>query len=238
MMIDFHSHILPDMDDGSRSLEESAALLRESYRQGVDVIAATSHFYAFENSPEDFLARRRRAWVRLSGALTEDMPAIRLGAEVQYFEGICQVPELRRLRLEGTRLLLVEMPFSHWSSRAVADVIELNRREEFQVMLAHIERYLHDQPDSVWDQLLAEGILMQSNASFFLRWNTKRRALKLLESGRIHLLGSDCHNMETRPPRLEEAAAAIRAKLGHRSLRRMDALGRELLSGGGEAFYE
>ena len=237
-MVDFHSHILPGMDDGSKSLTESVALLRESYQQRVTVIAATSHFYAFENSPETFLARRDRAWELLSDVLTEDMPAIRLGAEVQYFEGICHVPELRLLRLEGTRLLLLEMPFSRWSQRAVADVIELSQRDEFQILLAHVERYLKEQPDGVWDQLLEAGVLMQSNASIFLSWKTKYRAIKKLETGRIHLLGSDCHNLETRPPRLQEAVQVIQAKLGRAATRRIDRLSREILSEDEGFLYE
>ena len=121
-MIDFHSHVLPKMDDGSRSCAESAAMLRESYAQGIDILAATSHFYANENSPEEFLHRRARSWEQLAEVLTDDMPAIRLGAEVQYFEGICRVREVDLLRLEGSQVLLLEMPFCAWSDRMVKDL--------------------------------------------------------------------------------------------------------------------
>ena len=64
-MIDFHSHILPGMDDGSQTVEESLTLLEMLRAQGVDTVAATPHFYARENSPEVFLRRRREAWERL-----------------------------------------------------------------------------------------------------------------------------------------------------------------------------
>ena len=64
-MTDIHSHILPGMDDGSRSTEESLAMLAASAAQGVRAIAATPHFYAMENSPEEFLARRAAAVARL-----------------------------------------------------------------------------------------------------------------------------------------------------------------------------
>ena len=59
-MIDIHSHILPGMDDGSSSIEESLAMARESARQGVRLIAATPHFYATEENPHRFLARVSR----------------------------------------------------------------------------------------------------------------------------------------------------------------------------------
>ena len=232
-MIDFHSHVLPQMDDGSSSSAESAAMLKESYAQGIDILAATSHFYANENAPAEFLRRRERAWDKLQYRLTEDMPAIRLGAEVQYFEGICRVPELDLLRLEGTTVLLLEMPFSEWSDRMVKDVLELNRRPDYTVLLAHIERYLRWQPDEVWDELRDEGVLMQSNPSFFLNRKTKRRALRMLENGEVDLLGSDCHNMKTRPPELEGAFQLILQKMGRGEIRRINTLGMSLLENEG-----
>ena len=61
-MIDFHTHILPGMDDGSKSVEESIALLQEEARQGADMVFLTSHFYAEENSPSEVRRRRRSAW--------------------------------------------------------------------------------------------------------------------------------------------------------------------------------
>ena len=61
-MIDFHTHILPGMDDGSKSVEESIWLLQEEVRQGVDAVMLTPHFYAEENSPVDFLRRRYASW--------------------------------------------------------------------------------------------------------------------------------------------------------------------------------
>ena len=228
-MIDFHSHVLPKMDDGSRSCAESAAMLRESYAQGIDILAATSHFYANENSPEEFLRRRARSWEQLAEVLTDDMPAIRLGAEVQYFEGICRVREVDLLRLEGSQVLLLEMPFCAWSDRMVKDVLDLNRRPDYTVLLAHIERYLQWQPEEVWQELRDEGVLMQSNPSFFLNRKTRRRALKMLEYGEVDLLGSDCHNMNTRPPELEGAFRLILEKIGQGEIRRINTLGISLL---------
>lgn len=73
------------------------------------------------------------------------------------------------------------------------------------VLLAHVERYLGGQPPAVWEALLDWGVLNQCNADFFLRWRTRRKALQMLREGRIHFLGSDSHNMDTRPPRLGKA---------------------------------
>lgn len=208
-MIDIHSHILPGMDDGSRSVEESLAMLEASAVQRIGCIAATPHFYAEENSPEGFLARRAASAERLYQVWRPGLPELKLGAEVCYFEGISRCKGIERLCIEGTGLLLLEMPFCQWSYHMLHEVWELQTRPEVTVLLAHIERYLRRQGADVWRALAEWGVLNQCNASFFLDWRTRPRALRMLWSGQIHLLGSDCHNMEERPPRLGEALTVL-----------------------------
>lgn len=209
-MTDFHSHVLPEMDDGSKSVEESLAMLRACARQGIGCVAATSHFYPMENSPEQYLRRRAVAAERLKRAWKPGLPKLLLGAEVYFFEGMSAVRELDALRLEGTQLLLVEMPFHPWTERMVRELLAVHERQGVTVALAHIERYFRFQPKGVWDDLLAEGVLMQCNAEFFLSWKTRGKARRMLAEGKIHLLGSDCHNMTDRPPRLGEALSAMK----------------------------
>lgn len=228
-MVDFHTHILPGIDDGSRSVEESLAMVQEEIRQQVDTILLTPHFYAHENSPQQFLQRRDAAWNRLSEKLPQAAPDMYLGAEVQYFEGICRIEDLELLHLGGGRILLLEMPFARWSQRVLHDVAELQRREGTVVLLAHIERYLNFQPAEVWEDLLYQGVLMQSNASFFLNWKTRRQALRMLQEGKIHVLGSDCHNMSSRPPRLGEAMDWITGKADRSLKARMRAQEEKLI---------
>ncbi len=228
-MIDFHSHILPGVDDGSGSTEESVQLLSALQEQGVDTVAATPHFYATQRTPSRFLERREEALGRLRDSLSGRFPEIICGAEVLYFPGVSRMEELPRLCLEGTNLLLLEMPFESWSEGMIREVHDLSRSGRFTLMLAHVERYYSMQPASVWDGLLEAGVLMQSNADFFLHLRTRRKALKLMREGRIHLLGSDCHNMRSRPPRMREAAQIIEKRLGREVLAEMDAFGRSLL---------
>ena len=136
-----------------------------------------------------------------------------VGAEVRYFDGISRVEEITHLTLDHTRILLLEMPFTPWSTRMVDEAVELQRRG-FQVLLAHIERYLKDQDSRVWETLRHHGVWMQCNANFFLRWQTKRKAQALFQKGEIHMLGSDTHNMTTRPPNLARAREALVKSLG------------------------
>ena len=231
-MIDFHSHILPGIDDGSKSSDMSLRMISALADQGVDTIAATSHYYATDHTPERFLQRRSEAFERIKGKLPEGSPKILLGAEVLYYPGISRMDELPELCLEGTKLLLLEMPFTTWTENMVREVIELSHASPCTIMLAHIERYYFKQPASVWDDLLNHGVLMQANADFFLPFATRRKALRLLREGRIHLLGSDCHNTTSRAPHMAEARETIRRRLGEEILDEIDSLGRELLAEG------
>ena len=234
-MVDLHSHILPQIDDGSQSLEESLALLDALRAQGVDTVAATPHFYADSDEPQRFLRRRQQAYERLAAALAgRDAPRILLGAELLYFPGFGHSEALPGFCLEGTRLLLLEMPFQTWSRYMVAEVLDLARSGEYRIVLAHIERYYRRQSRRVWDRLLESGLLMQANADFFLSLSSRALALSLLRRGRIHLLGSDCHDTLRRRPRLGEAAALIEKRMGPQVLADMDARCRALLSPGAD----
>ena len=208
-MIDVHCHILPGMDDGSQSLDESLAMLEAGAAQGIRWIVATPHFYADENGPEEFLKRREAAAKRLQTVWRPGLPKIKLGCELFYFEGISRCDALDALRMEDTELLLLEMPFVRWTQRMVREVLEIQSRSETTVLLAHIERYLYRQKLEVWDTLLNCGVLNQCNAEFFLRWNTRRKALRMLREGRIHLLGSDGHNTDKRPLRLGDVLTVL-----------------------------
>ncbi|MCD7830006.1 MAG: capsular polysaccharide biosynthesis protein [Clostridiales bacterium] len=218
-MIDFHSHILPAIDDGSSSVEESVEMLRLAYRGGTRTMMATSHFYAQREAPEDFLERRGAAWAKLAPALPEDVPEITLGAEVYFYAGISETDCLPRLCAEGSNLLLLEMPFQRWSERTTAEAISIAQDRGLTVLLAHIDRYLDFQTPDVWDTLEENGIRFQVNASAFLdSWRTRRRAYKLLREGKISALGSDCHNMRGRKPNLDAALAAIEKKMGREAV--------------------
>ncbi|MBE6953389.1 MAG: capsular polysaccharide biosynthesis protein [Ruminococcaceae bacterium] len=229
-MIDFHSHILPGIDDGSRSTEESVAMLQALAKQGIETVVATPHFYADETSVSAFLEQRDAAVNAIADAAASECPQWIVGAEVLYYPGISRLQGLELLKLGESKLLLLEMPVEKWTDYTVREVAEVAASPGIKVCLAHIERYLADQSDKTWDRLYESGILMQSNASFFLGFSTKRKAMRMLSDGRIHLLGSDCHNLTNRPPRIGEAYTAIGKKLGEAFVHQMCELGNHLLS--------
>ncbi len=217
-MTDLHTHILPGVDDGAKSVEESLEMLRASARSGVDTVALTPHFYADRDDPCRFLKRRDAALERLKAAMEasgESFPRLILGAEVAYFEGIADCEELSLLRLSGTRLILIEMPWIRWNERMIEEVCSIYERTGLIPVIAHIDRYAELFRDRrIGEVFWWRPVLVQANASFFADWRYKRLALKMMERGQIHLLGTDCHNMTTRPPCMEKALAPIDKRLG------------------------
>lgn len=220
-MIDIHSHILPGMDDGSASVEESLELLRLSRQQGVELLFATPHFSAVKENPQRFLSRRQAAAEKLP--LSPDtMPQVRLGAEVAYFGGMDRCQELEALCLEGTNLLLLEMPFAPWTDRMISEVCSIRQQLGLTPVLAHVERYARGSQMGKYRSALLTETLFQCNADYFLHFTTRGKALRQLQSGQIHLLGSDAHNLSHRTPKLGDAARVIREKLGDRFLSQLN----------------
>ncbi len=212
-MIDFHSHILPDMDDGADSVEMSLAMLRESRRQGVDLICATAHFYAYEEEPASFLRRRAESYERLAAAMEDPgvYPRIVLGAEVLYFPGISVADEIRGLILTGTPFLLIEPPMMPWSDTMLDEIELCGKTLRCIPVVAHLDRYMRILGDySLFDRLSGRKLLIQVNASFFLHRDTRDFALECLRDDSFQMIGSDCHNMEERGPNVGAAANVIR----------------------------
>ena len=228
-MIDFHSHVLPAVDDGSKSLEQSLQMLDASVQQGVTHMVATPHFYASRMDPDVFLEQRQRAFDQILQQ-PAPMPQLLLGAEVAYYGNISRSEAIGRFRIDRSNLVLVEMPFTTWSDRMIEDLCLLQDRQGLIPVLAHVERYRQkDQFLRYQDELVENGILCQCNAEAFEGFWAARWALKQLREGAVQLLGSDCHNTDSRPQKLGIAAQTIANKLGRSVLERMDELAFQLL---------
>lgn len=234
-MIDFHSHILPDVDDGSESVEESLEMLRRSYEQGVDTVFLTSHFYAYEDSMESFLSRRESAYMTLLKAMHEcpyPLPKTLLGAEVYYFPGMSEAYELADLALENTNCLLVEPPMDVWTSEILNEIEKTGENLRLIPVIAHVDRYMNIFGDrSLIEQVYSRKMLAQVNASFFYNRETAAFALELFKSGKFQLIGSDTHNTTTRPPNMGRALRRIKDARLSNTLDVFDEKNRSLLRG-------
>ena len=225
MIADMHTHVLPEMDDGSASVEESITMLREMAGYGIRTVTATPHFYAKSDTPEAFFGRRESAYRRLSREMEKhsDLPQIKLGAEVHFFQGMSESEVLPQLTIAEKRCILVEMPHMVWTAGMYDELVQIRNKQGLIPVIAHVERYIGGfRTHKIMEQLEELPVLVQANASFFLNRFTAPLALRLLRQGQIHLLGSDCHNMSSRKPNLGEAVKVIQTSLGQPALDRID----------------
>lgn len=225
-----HGHFLPGMDDGCRTPEEAVQLLKNSYAQGVRTMCATPHYYPVE-SVESFLERREKAWGRLLEALRgeTEIPRIYLGAEVAYRPGLGYSEGLRKLCLGDSPYLLLEMPFDRWSRETVRDVRNMCASGGITPIIAHVERYLDIASKDRLAEVLEMDVLVQMNAEYLLQPATRRRGRKMLSDGTVQLLGSDCHNLTSRPPNMAEAAEYLLKKRMGQTLAQVMRFSDELL---------
>ncbi len=217
-MIDFHSHILPRIDDGSKSREMSLQMLEESINYGVDIMVATPHFYITHDTAESFCKKREDSYKALKEKIDESgkkLPDIVLGAEVYYFRGISRYDGLDSLKIADTKYILLEMPFERWSEKTLREVSDITEETGLIPVIAHIDRYIDFQKgtDNI-DRLVSMDIPIQMNAEYVNGFFTRSKALKLIKDGVVTLLGSDCHNMDSRRPNLGQALGIITKKCG------------------------
>ena len=223
-MIDLHCHILPGMDDGSPDVETSLAMLRRQAEQGIGAVCATSHYYAWQNDIETFCERRAAALQKLLDAWPEErLPRVIPAAEVAFFTGISACPDLGRLCIQGTKTLLLEMPFTEWNDFQAEEVSALVLDRGFQVVLVHPERFCASRGNRDRLRELEElPVAVQVNAETLIRWRTRRLGLQLLREAQLPLLASDCHNLTTLPPNLDEGRKITGRKLGDIFLDKID----------------
>ena len=231
-IIDFHSHILPGIDDGSPSVETSVALLRKEAEQGITHVVATPHFYPQKDTPERFLRRRAAA----EAALREEMekhpglPRLSVGAEVYFFSGISNSEAISKLTIDGKRCVLIEMPLAPWSDMLYRELDGLYRKQGLTPIIAHVDRYISRfRTYGIPERLMELPVLVQANGEFFLKGSTASMALRMLKKGQIHLLGSDCHNLTSRAPDLGQALDRIQKRLGDAPLKEIRYWQREAL---------
>ena len=230
--VDFHSHILPGIDDGSKSVEESLELLRMEKAQGIGCVVATPHFYPNYDSPGDFLARRNRSEKQLREAMAkkDGLPDVIVGAEVYFFWGMSQSEQLPELTIGESKCILIEMPPAPWSEEIYRELENIWEKWGITPIVAHIDRYIRPfRTYGIPNRLSRLPVLVQANAEFFLEKATAGMALRMLKKDQIQLLGSDCHNLTSRKPNLGAALEKIRQKLGDGMVEEISVLASEIL---------
>ena len=237
-MIDIHSHIVFDVDDGPKTIEDSRALLEESYRQGVRTIISTSHRRKgmFE-TPEAKIEENFKQVQALSKEIADDLTVL-YGDEIYYTSDILDKLEQGKIpRLADSQYALIEFsmitPYKEIHT-ALSNVLRLG----VTPVVAHIERYhcLENDEKKVRD-LINMGCYTQINSSSVLKPKLfgdtykfmKKRAQFFLEKDLVHFVASDMHNLDPRPPYMQEAYQIISKKYGESHAEQLFRKNQELL---------
>ena len=234
-MIDFHTHILPNIDDGSRSIDETFNLIKEAKNVGFDGIISTSHYiekYYETDKPE------REVWIN---AIYENLQAknidikLYLGNEIYISENLINLlEELKATKINETSYVLFELPLNE-EPLNLYDIVYQMIHYKLVPVLAHPERYTYVQkePELVYD-LIEKGVLIQSNYGSILgQYGEKAQLIvrKLLENNLVHFLGSDVHRQNTIYPKIPQCLSEINSLIGEEKLEELTTINPKLALG-------
>ncbi len=203
--IDFHSHILPGMDDGARNPEISKQMVEMLVSQGVDVIFATSHFRKHKDRVEEFCEKRSFSFSLLNEYLDEGvLLRIRFGAEVAVERGLCEVEDLAALAYENTNCILLELPYRPYSSWITEEITNISYEHGLIPIIAHVDRYADIYSDNDYKEIFSiDRAIFQINNEGFLHKNSKALIKSMIAEDLPFVLGSDSHNMSDRMPNFD-----------------------------------
>ena len=231
-MIDIHSHIIFDVDDGSKSVEETFEMLKEAKQAGFSAIVSTSHY--IENAYES-IASERAIWINaLQDSLKKENIDLKLylGNEIYFTENIISLlEEEKAASMNNSSYVLFEFPLNT-KPMNIYDVVYDMIGAKIVPVLAHPERYafVQKEPELIYD-LIQAGVLMQSNYTSILgRYGEKAQLIvkKFLENNMVHFLGSDVHKPRTIYPKIPDALSEIRAIVGEEKLKELTTLNPKL----------
>lgn len=214
-MIDVHCHILPAVDDGAGSLDESRRMLEIAYKEGIRTIFATSHYHS--EMKDDVWKRKKEALMQTRAEAEKISANLRIvpGAEVFYSEkAVEELAEGRIWTMNGSSYVLTEFaPYEEYSY--IKRGLQNLQYHGFWPILAHAERYEELADQQRVAELVSMGVFIQINAGSVLGKNgrqIKKYVLKLLKSRQVHFIGTDAHGSRHRRPLMEKCAAYIKRK--------------------------
>ena len=220
-MYDLHNHILPAIDDGARDMAEALTLLKLAQQQGISHMLVTPHLHAgrYDNNAATIVS----ALENLTQAATAAGINVKLAAAAEVRIGAEILPLIERGQLpfigcyQGANVLLLELPHSHIPP-GTDKLLAWLSRHNIVVMLAHPERNrdLLAQPDKIHSFVKA-GCLFQLTAGALsgdMGTDVKVLAQQWLRQDLYHIIASDTHSVNRRPPKLQQAYQYVKDTLG------------------------
>lgn len=200
MLIDNHCHILPQIDDGSESVETSLEMIQMMRSQGIDKIIATPHFYAHrEKNILSYLEKRQKSYDWLIEADHRNAD-IMLGAEVAVEHGISRLTDIDKLRIADTDYILLELPYASFAHWYIEEINDISYGFGLTSVIAHIHRYLDYYSKAEYEEVLKLDAIFKINNEAFGNYKEKKFVKKLIKDGYPYIFGSDAHNLTDRKP--------------------------------------
>ena len=219
-MIDVHSHIIPNVDDGSKSVEETFNMLKEAESIGFTDIIATSHYLPnyYETDSQELVFWKDK----LQELIKKCKANINLhsGMEIYVTEQMYNlIIDNKLLRLANSRYMLIELPMTS-EVKCLEHLIYSLRSFNIIPIIAHPERYKYVQKNiEILEDYIELGCLVQCNYGSILDLygkNARNTLKKLLKKNLVHFLGSDCHKQDTIYKIIPEAIKKIKRITGEK----------------------
>ncbi len=245
-MIDFHSHILPNIDDGSTSMEESVNLIKEAAQAGFTGIISTSHYLqnyyeCVEKERKVLLAElaeqaemndaNARKYNVLDVGNKVELPKLYLGSEIYITTEIVELlKEGKASTINGTNYVLFELPMNSKPLFA-KDVVYKLIQNGYKPIIAHPERYSYVKEDIQFARELKDmGALFQSNYGSVIGMygsTAKKTLKKLLKEDLISFLGSDVHTVGQIYPKVPKILKKLEKWISPEKLKELTTLNAE-----------
>ncbi len=217
---DIHCHVLPQLDEGPRTVEESVRMLQMACDDGISGIVATPHIISgiYNNTKE--IIERAIAELKVS----VNSVGIYTGAEIRIVRDLAARIDSREFPLiNNNNFILLELPtYLIPPLRELETIVKSLRNRQINPIFAHPERNVPIMKDlSIMEKLIKCGALFQMTAMSITDSVMRRSALKMIRKGYIHVVASDAHDTRKRPPILSAAHEMISRKLGREIAERL-----------------
>ncbi|MCH8069459.1 MAG: hypothetical protein IID16_09380 [Candidatus Marinimicrobia bacterium] len=236
-MIDFHNHVLPNVDDGPTSMEMSLSMLQTAAEQGITDVVNTVHYQHpkiggkevgiddLRFKIEDLLKRSKKRGIDIN---------IHLGAEVFYLPNLVKIVEDPHVTMGNGRYMLIEFPFHMLPDGHEQILFEL-KMKGITPIIAHSERYRPVQQNlEIVRNWIYSGCLIQVDGGSLLGYlgrSAKESAGKIISEGLCHIIGSDVHDDRRRNFCLEQAVTVGKELMGDQIMEMVTTIPEKILKG-------
>ena len=233
-MIDFHTHVLHSIDDGPVNITESLSLIYELKSQGINKIVCTPHFNPAKRNIDEFIKNRDFLMKELRNSIS---PALDIelinGCELYLDDSILYSADIQKLCIQSTNLILLELPINiKWSKHLRKSIESFIIKKSLRVIIAHAERYanLHKHSYKYIRELIDMDCIIQINCDFVSEKIKSSAALDMLKSGLVHLIATDCHGINRRPPEFKKAEEIITLNFSKNTFQNLQENANKLIS--------